>query len=101
MANRQQTSEAVVTIRRKRWLLRFVSNLGRDAAGHRLWGDCDPPNKRGKTIRILRGLNPHDELDTLIHEALHAGSWDLSEDSVNELARDIARLLWRVGWRRE
>lgn len=40
------------------------------------------------------------ELDTIIHEGLHACT-ELEEEAVNETARDVAWLLWRLGWRKE
>ena len=61
---------------------------------------CDPPNEPGKRIRIRQGLKGERELDTLIHELMHAAHWDLDEQAVNDTAEDIARVLWRLGYRR-
>ena len=55
-----------VVIRGKRWRFR--------SANIKAMGDCDPPHKRGKEIRIRRSLRGLDLLDTAIHELLHAGS---------------------------
>ena len=41
-----------------------------------------------------------EDLDTIIHEALHACT-ELNEDAVEESAESIARLLWRLGWRKQ
>lgn len=41
-----------------------------------------------------------DRLDTLIHETLHASKPSLSEAEVVRLAGDIAKVLWRAGYRR-
>jgi len=41
------------------------------------------------------------DLDTIVHESLHACLWDLDEEAVAESAADVARLLWRVGWRKD
>jgi len=38
-------------------------------------------------------------LDTSIHEMLHACT-ELAEDAVTETATDIAKCLWRLGWRK-
>jgi len=40
-------------------------------------------------------------LEVLIHEALHAANWDLDEAAVQETAEDIAKILWKLGYRRE
>lgn len=41
-----------------------------------------------------------DELDSILHEALHACT-ELDEDAVEETANAQARLLWRLGWRKK
>jgi hypothetical protein len=41
-----------------------------------------------------------EELDTIIHEALHACT-ELNETCVDESATSIAILLWRLGWRKD
>lgn len=49
---------------------------------------------------IERDLNKKIGLETAIHEALHACNWHASEELVEMTARDIARFLWRLGFRR-
>ena len=39
-------------------------------------------------------------LETAIHESLHACNWKASEDNVTQTAYDIARFLWRLGYRK-
>lgn len=39
-------------------------------------------------------------MEVFIHEALHASYWDLDEEAINEAGRDIARMLYRLGYRR-
>lgn len=90
----------IVTIRGKRWRLNFVPNLGRDEDGHEYYGKCDPPTALNKAIRVKRGLGQYAELETLVHEIIHAGQWDLSEQAVEEIGVDMTRALWRVGWRK-
>lgn len=82
-----------VTVNGKRWLVRFVPRLAN-------CGDCDPPDAKGKTIRIQAGMQPQLELDTVIHELMHAGNWSLSEEHVNQVATDIAAALWKLGYRK-
>lgn len=56
-----------------------------------------------KTITISTAKRVKDELelDTIIHECLHACQPDLAEETVEEVASDIARVLWRMGYRRQ
>ena len=64
-------------------------------------GICDHPENKGlPCIRITNGFRPtQGTLELLIHEALHACNWHASEDKVEMTARDIARFLWRLGYR--
>lgn len=63
-------------------------------------GECQAPHLRGKTIKVRPDMSPLEELDTTIHELLHAGLWDLDEEVVEELASDLARILRKLGYRR-
>lgn len=46
------------------------------------------------------GLSERMILNVIIHEALHACDWDASEIKVNQMANDISRFLWRLGYRK-
>jgi hypothetical protein len=61
-----------------------------------LLGLCDYDKK---TLHIPKEGTKMTDLDTIIHEALHACT-ELDEDAVDESATSIARLLWRLGWRK-
>ena len=52
------------------------------------------------TIGIKDGLTEFEELDTTIHEGLHASYPDLSEEAIDEAATDLARLLLARGFGR-
>ena len=82
-------------IRKETWSI--VSGVQEDE-----FGFCDREGERGKpmTIGIKDGLSELDELDTTIHEALHASYPDLSEEAINETATDLARLLLARGFGR-
>lgn len=85
-----------ITILAKRWLLRFVE--GREIPGKR--GDCDPPETPNKSIRVWRELTGEERLEVVIHEILHASDWHKDEDSwIAPLAKDLARVLWKLGYR--
>jgi hypothetical protein len=83
------------TFRGKRWLIEWI-HLPRHA------GMClTPPDAKRPTIQFRPKLKGLDRLDTIIHESLHACFADLDESVVGETATDIARLLWRLGYRAE
>jgi len=78
----------------KYWRLRFAANM-------RDYGDMvDPGKASGRLIRIGTWQGEADRLDTVLHEALHAIRPELDETAVDATARDISRLLWRLGYRR-
>ena len=61
---------------------------------------ANAPVAPGKFIRIRRGQKPLDELDTIIHECLHATDWHKDESWVTEVSADIAAVLWKLGYRK-
>ncbi len=63
-------------------------------------GLTDGPSTKNKAMWINKNLSGVKLLDTYIHEALHCCIWDLSEDTVHETANDLARFLWRLGYRK-
>lgn len=83
-----------VILRGKRWTLSFVS-LVRE----RCIGKCDPPGSQRKRIRVEKKLEGEQRLEILIHEMLHACYWDMDEAAVEESSRDIAKILWELGYR--
>jgi hypothetical protein len=83
--------DRIIKVRGQRWRLRFVTNLGDNR------GICDKP---ARVIRILSGQDGQMEMDTIIHEILHAALWDLDEEAVGTTANAIAEALWRVGYQR-
>ena len=65
----------------------------------KLDGYCDTDNKYWLVAE--RDLNTLVGLETVIHESIHACDWRLSEEKVTQMARDIARLVWRLNYRRQ
>ena len=71
-------------------------------------GACDPPpgGRYEPTLRIPGGVpygnrrGAQNALTTLVHEALHASGWSNRENTIDRASKDIARLLWRLGYRR-
>jgi hypothetical protein len=83
-----------LTIRQKQWLLRFVKRLPK-----KLHGECDGPHIENREIRILERLKGIKRLEILLHECLHAAFWDLDEEVVETVAKDIAVALWLLDYR--
>lgn len=89
-----------VSLLGKRWKLRFLP-LGRmKHAEGQVLGLCDPPTKPGKEILIDNKLKDQELLEVLIHEMLHAVDWNQSEETIGTQAHDIAKVLWKLGYRR-
>ena len=64
-------------------------------------GQCDGPSVAGKRIHVDSALTGERELDVIVHELTHAAHWDLAEEAVDEFATDLARALWRLGYRKQ
>jgi hypothetical protein len=79
-----------VSIRGRYYTLRF----GRPITG--AVGHFDPD---AKEIVISPRLKGEHKADCIVHEILHAALPDLDEEAVNQTASDIARVLWRLGYR--
>lgn len=64
-------------------------------------GLCDNPKVANKTITVDSRLKGQRELEILLHEMLHAVDWHKDEESfIEPVAEDIARALWRLGYRK-
>jgi len=55
----------------------------------------------GKRIRVSAKVKDETEelLEVVIHECLHGMIWDLSEETVQESAVDLAKILYKLGAR--
>lgn len=62
-------------------------------------GSCDPPDAKGKLIRIDPKLRKQEKLEVILHEFLHAADWHKDEEWVRRVAEDGARMLWNLGYR--
>jgi len=80
-----------------KWLLRLTRLRG-NAAGWACMPDEKNPQIQRKILIDCR-LKGRSLLETIIHECLHAIFPQLSEESVTAAARDIARVLWALGYR--
>ena len=84
-----------VTILGRRWRL-VRGRLPKDCDGL-----CDDPATKNKAITVGANLKGERELAVLIHEALHAAGWHIDEGFVTRFAEDVARMLHRLGYRKE
>lgn len=86
-----------VTILGRRFRLRFTRDLE-----PRTWGECDSPWTRGRAreLRVRSNLSEFNRMWTTIHETLHGARWKETESRVDRTSKDIARILWRLGYRR-
>lgn len=64
------------------------------------WGLCDDPATESREIWIDPRLSVEHELEIVIHELLHAAFWDIDESVIEQVAKDFARVLWRMGYRK-
>lgn len=62
-------------------------------------GLCDAPDATDKQITVRAGLRDRRLLEVFIHEFLHAAFWHLSEECVEQTARELSEFLWRLGYR--
>ena len=72
-----------------------------ESKGEVCFGICNPPTKKGKSIKIDNTLTDFDKLETIVHESLHAVFWDLDEYAVRDAAVDLSKLLWKLGYREQ
>ncbi len=89
---------ASVTIGGKRWRIKWcpLSTLPPDR-----YGDCDNPEKRRKTIRILKDLPDDTMIRVVFHEVIHAGLWPVECETVDNIAEAAASILTRLGFTRK
>ena len=77
------------------WFFNFVlsKNISPDAYGDSDGGLAFPQ------IRVRQALKGKTMMYVIIHEGLHASRPELAEEAITETASDIARLLWKIGYR--
>ena len=68
--------------------------------GQILHGICTKRNPPGRSeIIIAPKINSQEGIITVVHEALHASRWRMQEKTVDRIATDLGRFLWRLGYR--
>ena len=86
-----------VTLMGKRWTLKLVpKNNRRDH-----FGSCDHPEDVGKSIVVEANHDDLRVLNTVLHECMHGGAWNLDESVVKQWADDVAKIVIDLGYRRE
>jgi hypothetical protein len=79
----------------KRYELRSHTTIPKEH--HPAEGLCDYENK---TLYIPVSAKELTDLDTIIHESLHASIPQLCEYTITRSATEISKLLWKLGWRK-
>lgn len=78
----------------KWWTLRVNGNL-------KDYGRMnDPGRAAGRVIHLASWQSEEELLDTVLHELIHCCRPELEETTVTEMAREMARVAWRLGYRR-
>lgn len=81
-----------VTLRKNTW------NLVKVDLGSRIRGEIDPATYKNKEIRISTRIKSKPEiLEVVLHECLHGCFWDLEEAAIDQAAKDIAKVLRKLG----
>jgi hypothetical protein len=75
-----------------RYEIVYTDNIPDDELGL-LAGLCDAPTVKDKKIYIKQSLGIPMLIDTLIHEGLHSCLWCLAEDTVEQVATDLSKML--------
>ena len=85
------------TICGEKFLWRYTQLKG-NANG---WTYTPDPRSPLMTRKILvhSGLSKRAKLEVEVHEFIHAANPNLSEDAVSQQGRDLARILWALGYR--
>lgn len=84
-----------IVIGGKRWRVRRGTIRSRALQGGKVvdrhhWGRT---HQQTHTITIAWGLTPAQQLQTLVHEVLHAALWDLDEEAVERAEEAIGQAL--------
>jgi len=75
-----------------RYEIVYTDNIPDDELGL-LAGLCDAPETKDKKIYIRQNLGVPMLIDCILHEGLHGCLWCLSEDTVEQVATDLSRML--------
>jgi hypothetical protein len=84
-----------VLLRRKRWAFERVAGLPTGSIGM-----VSKPLDKPKKISVRISLNGERELEAVLRLTLLACYPDFDEEAIGETSKDIARALWRIGYRR-
>lgn len=63
-------------------------------------GFCSHPDYPNRTITVDNTLKDPRLLEVIIHECLHGLLWVLDEETVENGSTDIAKVLWKLGYRK-
>ena len=87
-----------LTFRGKPWKL--IRHRKMPPGDHEKQGYAMMKAKGPGIIGVRAALGGFEELRVLLHEGTHAALWDLDEEAVDETSRDLAEMLWKLGYRK-
>lgn len=61
--------------------------------------DGGPGKDRFKLIIVNPETSPQNFLDNVVHETIHRAMPNAKEATVERVANDVSKVLWRMGWR--
>lgn len=92
MADEKKRDESYkISINGSQWRLRFV-DPGPWTFDEPM-GECSHPESSKKEILISNKLEGKELVEIIIHEMLHASMWIVSEETVDQTAKDISNAL--------
>lgn len=85
----------------QQWVMKFTRLRGQAAGWAYLPDGRKPRRKEHNKILIDTRLThgSRGQFETILHECLHVSFPTTSEEHITESARDIARILWSLGYR--
>ncbi|MEK6884626.1 MAG: hypothetical protein AABY22_33645 [Nanoarchaeota archaeon] len=75
-----------------------ISYLDGKKKRSKVYAEIDEPNTKKRTLSINPNQNSKNLLISLAHEFFHIYDWSLSEQKVEKFSKELANLLWRVGF---
>jgi hypothetical protein len=82
-----------IKVLKRRYLFRWVDKF----PDKKQAGECDPPEKKNKEIRVKKGMTNVDKVEVTLHEMMHGSGWHIDEGYIAEFSHDVAVALKRLG----
>jgi hypothetical protein len=94
--------QVIIFGKRWRFVRKYLRNLDGFTTGEaKTQHPFSSSDLKKREIVISTAISGERELDVIIHEVLHAADWHRSEEWCATVATDLARILYRLGYRRD